>query len=136
MNARKEVEERTSIGLAPPAVLPRGATALLDGQRKVQIVDAFPEGSQSYAFPHYKVNIDGEVTVVRMDRVGVEPKVARPLLSEAEASLHLAEDMIQEMRKELSPAVCSDLNARRFVRVLMILEHLGDAVAALVEKGS
>jgi len=42
-----------------PRSLPPGAVVLIDGVVRATVVQAFPEGSTSYAFPHYRVNIQG-----------------------------------------------------------------------------
>lgn len=56
------------------SVFPRGAKVYVDGRTLVTVVDAFPRGSSSYAFPHYRLREGTETYVVSMDRVGVEKK--------------------------------------------------------------
>lgn len=53
---------------------PIGARVLVDGQDQAIVKQAFPEGSSSFLFPHYKVDfVDGDRNVaVQMKRVGVE----------------------------------------------------------------
>jgi hypothetical protein len=38
--------------------LPPGAVVLIDGKHRATVVQAFPEGSTSYVFPHYIVNVE------------------------------------------------------------------------------
>lgn len=54
--------------------LPPGAVVLIDGVVRATVVQAFPEGSTSYAFPHYCVNIeDGDRNVaIAMHRIKVK----------------------------------------------------------------
>lgn len=61
-------------------------------------------------------------------------RVTSPTLDEVKASLHLAKVTMQDFRGELSPAIRADLNARRFIRMLMVLEHVVDALETLAEK--
>ncbi len=60
----------------PLNTLPVGQAVYVDGQDWAKIVGVFPEGSTSYLFPHYKVDIfHGDKNVaVKMDRVGVTRK--------------------------------------------------------------
>lgn len=55
-------------------VYPVGAAVFVDGKHTARVVQAFPEGSASYAFPHYKVRYSGapkhEQTAVAWSRVG------------------------------------------------------------------
>ena len=53
---------------------PTGARVYVDKRDEAIIQRAFPEGSASYLFPHYKVNfIKGDRNVaVALHRVGVE----------------------------------------------------------------
>lgn len=53
---------------------PVGARVLVDGRDEAIVAQAFPEGSSSYLFPHYKVHfVGGDRNVaVAMKRVGVE----------------------------------------------------------------
>ncbi len=55
---------------------PVGARVLVDGRHEALVGQAFPEGSSSFMFPHYKVHfVDGDRNVaVHVDRVGVERK--------------------------------------------------------------
>lgn len=57
---------------ANPTVFPPGARVLVDGRDEVVVRQAFPDGSSSYFFPHYKVDfIGGDKNVaVNMSRVG------------------------------------------------------------------
>jgi hypothetical protein len=54
---------------------PPGARVLVDGRYEAIVVQAFPEGSTSYLFPHYELRSApsrfAEVFVVSADRVGV-----------------------------------------------------------------
>lgn len=54
---------------------PVGAAVLIDGKRKARVLAAFPAGSTSYAFPHYRLREQGQSVVVAMSRVGVTPKL-------------------------------------------------------------
>jgi len=38
--------------------LPPGAVVLIDGKQRATVVQAFPEGSTSYMFAHYIVNVE------------------------------------------------------------------------------
>lgn len=79
------------------SVFPSGARVLVDGEREAIVRQAFPEGSTSFFFPHYKVDFcnvgperrwsagdrarieDGDTNVaVAMHRVGVERKKPCP----------------------------------------------------------
>lgn len=53
---------------------PIGARVLVDGRDEAIVKQAFPEGSTSFLFPHYKLNfVGGDKNVaVSMKRVGVE----------------------------------------------------------------
>jgi hypothetical protein len=53
---------------------PIGARVLVDGRDEAIVKQAFPEGSTSYLFPHYKLDIIGgdKNVAVAMKRVGVE----------------------------------------------------------------
>jgi hypothetical protein len=59
-------------------VFPHGARVLVDGRDEAIVKQAFPQGSTSYMFPHYKLDIvDGDKNVaVAMNRVGVDRKKA------------------------------------------------------------
>ena len=52
---------------------PIGAVVLIDGRDRAKVRAVFPEGSTSYAFPHYKVDIvRGDKNVaVALKHVGV-----------------------------------------------------------------
>jgi len=55
-------------------VFPVGAKVLVDGRYLARVKQAFPEGSSSFLFPHYKLDFvggDKNVTIA-MSRVGVE----------------------------------------------------------------
>jgi hypothetical protein len=54
-------------------VFPPGAKVYVDGRDLARVRQAFPEGSSSFMFPHYKVDfLDGDKNVaVAMSRVGV-----------------------------------------------------------------
>ncbi len=58
------------------SVFPVGAKVLVDGRDIATVKQAFPEGSSSYLFPHYKLDfVGGDKNVaVAMKRVGVERK--------------------------------------------------------------
>lgn len=51
---------------------PKGSTVLIDGRDLARVVAYFPEGSTSYSFPHYRLDvIRGDKNIaVRSDRVG------------------------------------------------------------------
>jgi hypothetical protein len=53
---------------------PIGARILVDGRDEAIVKQAFPEGSSSYLFPHYKLDFKGgdKNVAVAMKRVGVE----------------------------------------------------------------
>jgi hypothetical protein len=55
---------------------PIGARVYVDGRDEAIVKQAFPEGSSSYTWAHYKVDfIDGDRNVaVALKRVGVEKK--------------------------------------------------------------
>lgn len=55
---------------------PVGARVLVDGRDEARVTQAFPEGSSSYLFPHYKVDFKGgdQNVAVAMKRIGVERK--------------------------------------------------------------
>lgn len=55
---------------------PSGARVLVDGRDEAIVKQAFPEGSTSFLFPHYKLDIvNGDKNVaVNMKRVGVDRK--------------------------------------------------------------
>ncbi len=71
------------------SVFPVGAKVYLDGQYTAKVLQAFPEGSTSHLFPHYKVRTGderwGEDSVVSMDRVGVDKKAPRSGMTAEEA---------------------------------------------------
>lgn len=54
-------------------VFPCGAKVLVDGRDVAVVKQAFPQGSSSYLFPHYKLDfVGGDKNVaVSMTRVGV-----------------------------------------------------------------
>lgn len=53
-----------------------GARVYIDGRDVAIVRQAFPEGSTSYLFPHYKVDLVGgdRNVAVAISRVGVERK--------------------------------------------------------------
>lgn len=53
---------------------PVGALVLVDGRDEARVAQVFPDGSSSYAWPHYKVHfVGGDRNVaVSMTRVGVD----------------------------------------------------------------
>jgi hypothetical protein len=55
---------------------PVGARILVDGRDEAIVKQAFPEGSSSFLFPHYKLDfVGGDKNVaVSVARVGVERK--------------------------------------------------------------
>jgi hypothetical protein len=57
-------------------VFPSGARVLVDGRDEAIVRQAFPKGSSSFMFPHYKVDfVGGDKNVaVNMKRVGVDRK--------------------------------------------------------------
>lgn len=58
-------------------IYPVGARVLVDGQYEAIIAQAFPEGSSSFAFPHYKVHIVGgdQNVAVSMKRINVDSRI-------------------------------------------------------------
>lgn len=58
---------------------PVGARVLVDGQDEAIVKNAFPEGSASFLFPHYKLDfVGGDKNVaVAWQRVGVKREVRR-----------------------------------------------------------
>jgi len=83
-------------------VFPPGARVLIDGRDEARVKQAFPEGSSSYLFPHYKLDIiDGDTNVaVHMSRVGVE----RRTLNRVERDEELAEAEAQAEIERLAEA--------------------------------
>lgn len=59
--------------MAKTSTFPVGAKVLVDGRYKAVVKAAFPEGSTSYLYPHYKLDIIGgdKNVAVHMKRVGV-----------------------------------------------------------------
>jgi hypothetical protein len=57
---------------------PIGARILVDGRDEAIVKQAFPEGSSSFMFPHYKVDIVGgdKNVAVAIKRVGVEKRAS------------------------------------------------------------
>jgi hypothetical protein len=55
---------------------PTGAMVLIDGTVRARVLQHFPQGSSSYMFPHYKVDvIQGDRNIaVAETRVGVKRK--------------------------------------------------------------
>ena len=55
---------------------PCGARVLIDGRDEAIVKQAFPKGSSSFLFPHYKVDIVGgdKNVAVAMKRIGVGRK--------------------------------------------------------------
>ena len=60
-------------------VFPLGARVLVDGRDEAIVKQAFPEGSSSFMWPHYKLDFVGgdRNVVVNMSHVGVERKVPK-----------------------------------------------------------
>jgi hypothetical protein len=60
------------------SIFPVGARVLVDGKYQARVLQAFPEGSSSYLFPHYKLDIVGgdKNVAMAMKRVGVGPAPA------------------------------------------------------------
>jgi hypothetical protein len=60
-------------------VFPIGARVLVDGRDEAIVKQAFPEGSSSFMWPHYKLDfVGGDRNVaVNVSRVGVERKVPK-----------------------------------------------------------
>jgi len=58
------------------SVFPSGARVYVDGETEAIVKQAFPNGSTSYLFPHYKLDfVKGDTNVaVRISRVGVDRK--------------------------------------------------------------
>jgi len=54
-------------------VFPYGSKVLVDGRDLAVVKQAFPEGSTSYLWPHYKLDFQGgdKNVAVSMKRVGV-----------------------------------------------------------------
>ena len=61
-------------------VFPIGARVLVDGRDEAVVKAAFPEGSSSHLFPHYKLDfVDGDRNVaVSLKRVGVDQSQTPP----------------------------------------------------------
>jgi hypothetical protein len=57
-------------------LFPPGARVLIDGRDAATVRQAFPEGSTSYAFPHYRLDVEhGDRNIaVAVDRIGVTPR--------------------------------------------------------------
>jgi hypothetical protein len=58
-------------------MFPIGARVLIDGQDEAIIKEVFPQGSTSFLFPHYKVDViggDRNVTV-SMKRINVDSRI-------------------------------------------------------------
>jgi len=56
-------------------IFPIGARVLIDGREEEIVKGAFPEGSTSFQFPHYKLDVKGgQWVAVSMGRVGVVRK--------------------------------------------------------------
>lgn len=55
---------------------PPGALVLIDGEVEARVRDYYPEGSTSYFFPHYKLDVvaGDKNVVVNVKRVGVDRK--------------------------------------------------------------
>jgi hypothetical protein len=55
---------------------PIGSKVLIDGRYKAVVRACFPEGSTSFLFPHYKVDMVGgdKNVAVSMNRIGVVQK--------------------------------------------------------------
>lgn len=55
---------------------PVGASVLLDGKHRARVRAFFPEGSTSFAFPHYVIRETGrgEDSKVETKRIGVTPR--------------------------------------------------------------
>ncbi len=53
-----------------------GARAYLDGRYLVVVKAAYPQGSSSFLFPHYKIDMVGgdRNVAVSMDRIGIDKK--------------------------------------------------------------
>jgi hypothetical protein len=62
--------------MATKPVFPIGAAVYIDGRDAAIVRAAFPEGSSSFLFPHYKVHVIGgdRNMAVSMSRVGVKRK--------------------------------------------------------------
>lgn len=66
-------------GRSAQSQFPPGARVLVDGRDEAIVRECFPEGSSSYAFPHYKVNMVGgdQNIAVPIERVGIDRKARR-----------------------------------------------------------
>jgi hypothetical protein len=75
-----------------PSAFPPGARVLVDGRDEAIVKQAFPQGSSSYGFPHYKVDIVGgdRNVAVAMSRVGVKRRGAseNPLDTSVDGWVH------------------------------------------------
>jgi hypothetical protein len=60
--------------MSKKSMFPCGARVLIDGRDQAIVRATFPEGSTSYLFPHYKVDIvgGGRNVAVAVARVGVK----------------------------------------------------------------
>jgi hypothetical protein len=74
MRTRRAPRLRRRPGRARAHIFPSGAKVYVDGQYTAKVLQAFPQGSTSYLFPHYQVQIGNETSVVAMNRVGVVKK--------------------------------------------------------------
>jgi hypothetical protein len=79
MRTRHTAKLRRRYGHA--RVFPPGATVYVDGEQRMKVLQAFPEGSTSYLFPHYQLGpahrrilSTDEIETVAMNRVGVVKK--------------------------------------------------------------
>ena len=67
---------RSGVGRDMSQTFPIGARVYVDGRDEAIVRQAFPQGSSSYMWAHYKVDfVDGDRNVaVALKRVGVEKK--------------------------------------------------------------
>jgi hypothetical protein len=71
------VEDFKAFFTLETTTFPVGAKVYVDGRDLAVVKQAFPEGSSSFLFPHYKLDIvDGDLNVaVALGRVGVDKRV-------------------------------------------------------------
>jgi hypothetical protein len=72
--SRHALRRRYGLASRRGTSFPSGARVLIDGRDEAIVRQAFPEGSSSYLFPHYKLDIVGgdKNVAVAMKRIGVD----------------------------------------------------------------
>lgn len=78
------------------SIFPVGAVVLIDGRERAKVCAAFPEGSTSYSFPHYKVDIvNGDQNVaVALNRVSVQP--VNKTIEWKDATIYTQDDKVRK----------------------------------------